>query len=81
MDNKNILINEDFTDRDEKYYVTFLSPKNKIVEIHNISKIILERTGPDIVQLKIKYGDNKTAIYYYVNEFITLLDSFDIGLE
>ena len=78
-DNK--IIDVDFTEKENEYYIVFRNPKNEIIRIDNIHKIELIRVNEDAVELKIESASNKIHIYHYVNDLITLLDDLDIGFE
>lgn len=81
MKKEDYLIDLDLSNKDDEYYMMFRNPKNRIIRIDNIDKIQLKRVSPDAVELKIINSKNKTYLYHYVNEIITLLDDLELGIE
>lgn len=76
----NYLINENFEDKEEDYYVLFTTPTNIHKKIEKIAKIQLQRTSPDSVALKITTKNKRTYIYHYPNGLITLLDKIGVDI-
>lgn len=76
----NYIINEDFTDKENEYYVIFQTPGDETRRIEKIEKIQLKRINDDSIELQIK-NNERTYVYHYVNELISLLDKFDIGFN
>lgn len=74
----NYIINEDFTDRENSYYIIFKTPDDITKRIEDIQILQLKRITNDSVELLIK-NKNKTYIYHYIDEYIHLLDHLDIG--